>query len=225
MRILIGGARGPRERPLGPDQRRQYAGADHVAAEDVEGPVLPCFDAGETDRQRHCHSCGHQPRPRQPVLGADQKAWFKNELLEANGAYPLIVWVNADPWIAEPTPGGDNWGGYTTERRELADFIADNDIEGVAMLSGDAHMIGIDDGTNSDYSTSQSGGFPVFHAGPLDKRPSLKGGPYSEGTVLESGQFGLMTVNDNGSSIDVEWSGRNWKDEEVLRYEFTVPAE
>lgn len=202
----------------------------HYKLPDDNGAIYQSFEVGRvkfivTDTRSQRSPQLDPDDANKTMLGADQKAWFKNELLEANGRYPLIVWVNADPWIAQPTPGGDNWGGYTTERRELADFIADNNIEGVVTLSGDAHMLGIDDGTNSDYSTSQSGGFPVFHAGPLDKHPSLKGGPYSEGTVLASGQFGLMTVTDNGATIDVEWSGRNWQDEEVLRYEFSVPAD
>lgn len=202
----------------------------HYALPDDDGAIYQSFDVGRvrfilTDTRSQRSPQGAPDDASKTMLGADQKAWFKQELLEANGRYPLIVWVNPDPWIAEPVAGGDNWGGYTTERRELADFIAANNIKGLVMLSGDAHMLGIDDGTNSDYSTSKSGGFPVFHAAPLDKRTSLKGGPFSEGVSLESGQFGLMTVTDRGSAIDVTWSGRNWQDREVLRYEFTVPAD
>jgi alkaline phosphatase D len=33
------------------------------------------------------------------MMGARQKAWFKKELLEANGRYPLICWVSTVPWI------------------------------------------------------------------------------------------------------------------------------
>jgi phosphodiesterase/alkaline phosphatase D-like protein/uncharacterized integral membrane protein len=202
----------------------------HYKLPDDDGAIYQSFDVGrvrfiitDTRSQRSPQNAADDAG--KTMLGADQKAWFKQQLLEANGRYPLIVWVNPDPWIAGPTVGGDDWGGYTTERRELADFIAANGIKGLVMLSGDAHMLAIDDGTNSGYSASRSAGFPVFHAAPLDKRTSLKGGPYSQGVSLQSGQFGLMTVTDRGSAIDVTWSGRNWRDQEVLRYEFTVPAD
>ena len=34
-----------------------------------------------------------------------------------------------------------------------------------------------------------------------------------------------MTVSDDGGGeIEIIWSGRNYKDEEVMRYSFTLPA-
>ena len=158
------------------------------------------------------------------VLGTQQKAWFKNKLLEAQGTYPLIVWVNTFPWIGEQGEGDDGWEWYQTERNEIANFIVDNDIKGLCMLSGDAHMIAIDDGTNSNYSDSETGGFPVFHAGALTRSGSYKGGPYSHGAFPGSGQYGIMTVEDNGGSeIKVQWSGRNLSDE-IIEYNFDVSA-
>ena len=44
------------------------------------------------------------------------------------------------------------------------------------MISGDAHMLGFDDGRNNFW-----GEFPVFQVGSLDSIPSCKGGPYSHG--------------------------------------------
>jgi phosphodiesterase/alkaline phosphatase D-like protein len=132
--------------------------------------------------------------PGKTMLGSLQKAWFKQQLLDANGVYPVIVWVNTLPWIG--TTGDDGWYVYTYERSEIGDFIADHAIQGLFMVSGDAHMIAIDDGTNSDYSTSGGGGFPVLQAAALDQGGSIKGGPYSQGAFPGGGQFGLMTVHD-----------------------------
>jgi phosphodiesterase/alkaline phosphatase D-like protein len=191
-------------------------------------PIYQAFTVGRvrfivTDTRSARTTASQPDDATKTMLGAEQKAWFKHELLAANGTFPVIVWVNTDPWIVPASEGGDGWGGYATERRELADFIADNDIRGLMMLSGDAHMLAIDDGTNSDYATNGGGGFPVFHAAALDRRGSLKGGPYSEGAHPGGGQFGLMTVNDTGgSTIEIVWSGRNWKGEEVISYSFTV---
>jgi hypothetical protein len=163
--------------------------------------------------------------PDKTMLGDEQKAWLKQELLDANGAYPAIVWVNSQPWIEQAGPDATAWGAYATERREIADFIVENDIQGLSMLSGDAHMLAIDDGSNNTFATDGKGpGFPVFHAAALDRHGSEKGGPYSEGTDAGGGHFGLVTVTDSGDAIEITWSGRNYKNEELLAYSFTIPA-
>jgi phosphodiesterase/alkaline phosphatase D-like protein len=159
------------------------------------------------------------------MLGAEQKAWLKQELLAADGRYALTVWVNPTPWIDAAAAGSDTWGGYSSERRELADFIAEHDLDRIVMLSGDAHMVAIDDGTNSDYSTNGVGpSFPVLHAAALDRPAKLKGGPYSEGAVGGGGQFGVLEVEDSGTALRVRLTGRDWNNEILLSYEFTVDS-
>lgn len=158
------------------------------------------------------------------MLGETQLQWFKDELLAAKDAYALTVWVNGVPWIAAPDPAADHWGAFPQEREEIANFLAEHDITNLAMLSGDAHMLAIDDGTNSNYATVGESRFPVFHAAALDRRGKEKGGPYSEGAFPDGGQFGLMTVTDNGGPLTVSWSGRDYTGAELIAYEFTVPA-
>ncbi len=157
------------------------------------------------------------------VLGAEQKAWLKRELLAGRDEAGLIVWVNTFPWIASTKKKADHWGGYSTEREEIARFIQEHGIDNLAMLSGDAHMLAIDDGSNNTYGGADRG-FPVFHAGALDSRGSRKGGPYSHGTFPGPGHFGLMEVLDDGDRITVSWSGRDAEDRVILRYRFVVPA-
>lgn len=156
------------------------------------------------------------------MLGKTQKSWFKQKLLEAKSSHPLIVWVNSLPWIG--TTGDDGWYLYTNERREIANFLKSYQITNLCMISGDAHMLAIDDGTNSDYATGGGAGFPVFHAASLDQIPSIKGGPYSEGAFPGRGQFGLMTVNDQGDSLIIQWSGRDSTNQELVGYSFSVPT-
>ncbi len=159
------------------------------------------------------------------MLGEEQKAWFFDELLDASEHYPLIVWVNPLPWISEPTPAADDWGGYATERREIADFIVDNAIDGLMMISGDAHMVAIDDGSNSDFSTNGGAAFPVIHAAALDRPGSIKGGPYSHGSVPGGGHFGVLSVDDTGGDfVTVNLSGRTWQGEELMSHEFVVAS-
>ena len=150
--------------------------------------------------------------PAKTMLGARQKAWLFRELEAAARDYPLILWVQTVPWISRARATGDNWGAYDTERREIANFIASRGIQNkLIMLSGDSHMIGADDGSHSGYSSVEGeddGGFPVLHSAALDRRGSVKGGPYSEGAFGNrsrlirfgdnDGQYGLLDFEDDG---------------------------
>jgi hypothetical protein len=81
-------------------------------------------------------------------------------------------------------------------------------------------MVAIDDGTNTDYSTSGGGGFPLLHAAALDRPGSVKGGPYSDGAFPGGGQFGTVDVADTGSAVAVTLSGWNWKNERLVSRTF-----
>jgi phosphodiesterase/alkaline phosphatase D-like protein len=209
---------------------QQYVPHYALAAGEGDVPIYQAFTIGRvrvilTDTRSERDPNTAIDNGAKSMLGEVQKTWLKQQLLDANETYPVIVWVSSGPWIDAAGTGKDSWGGFATERRELADFVAAHDIQGLVMLSGDAHMTAIDDGTNSDYSTGGGGGFPVMHAAPLDKRGGVKGGPYSEGTSADSGQFGLVTVDDDGGpAVTVSLSGRNYRGEEIMRYTFTVPA-
>jgi len=106
--------------------------------------------------------------------------------------------VNPDPWIAPAQLGDDTWAGHATERTEIANFIRDNRIGNVAILSGDMHGLAFDDGTNSDYATGGGAPLTVLHAAALSSEPSTKGGPYSGGALPGNGQYGILEVYDNG---------------------------
>ncbi len=156
------------------------------------------------------------------MLGFEQKAWLKDELENSAKSHELVVWVNPVPWIADAEDGADHWGGYAVERRELADHIATNNIDNLLMVAGDAHMVAIDDGSNTDYSTDGHPGFPLIHSAALDRLGSVKGGPYSEGVVAGGGQFATIDVRDDGDSIVVRLTGLDWQGNELLAYEFST---
>ncbi len=137
------------------------------------------------------------------VLGDKQKEWFFRELETGRDEQELIVWVNTFPWIGDS--GDDGWHRYTTERREIATFIKNNNINSqLLMIAGDAHMIALDDGRNNQYASGGGGSFPVVHAAALDSTPSEKGGPYSEGAQRGTSQWGVLKFTDDGSKIEVE---------------------
>src|SRR5262249_13049335 len=118
-----------------------------------------------------------------------------------------------------------HWSVFSTERTEIANFIKEHNIRGLAILHGDSHMLAADNGQFSDYATGGGAPLPVMCAAPLDQNPSIKGGPYSQGVYRVrkgEGCFGLVTVRDEGGPITVRFSGRNNKDEEKISLEFTV---
>ncbi len=42
------------------------------------------------------------------------------------------------------------------------------------MVSGDAHLLGFDDGSHNDYANPPGGGFPVFQSSPVTQFGSVK---------------------------------------------------
>lgn len=230
------------------------------------GPICQSFTVGRvkfivTDLRSERDDSKKREDIGKSMMGTKQKAWFKNELLAANGRYPLICWASSVAWSGRVgtneyyglktnqfgyihhsqlraeanirtnqnvTPAVDDWwSAYSTERREIADFVKQNRIRGLCILHADSHMLAADDGTNSDYATGGGAPIPVMCAAPLDKEPSIKGGPYSQGVYRVrpgEGCFGLVTINDRGDAIDVDFSGRNNKDEEKITLKFSVPA-
>jgi alkaline phosphatase D len=159
--------------------------------------------------------------PSKTMLGVAQRSWLEEQFAAASEAdYALVVWVNVVPWITKSDPGSEHgWEPFSWERRYLADGIKKLGLtKRLLILSGDGHMVAIDDGTNSNYATDQNPGepaFPVVHAAPIHRYPRVKGGPYSHGTyarkrlfgLIQEKQFGLMQVRDNGQMLEVELTG------------------
>ena len=207
---------------------RQNVPHYELAAGAGNAPIYQAFSAGRVRfvllDTRSMRAEEAMPDGSDSLLGARQREWLKQELLEGSRTHALVVLVSPVPWIAQDSGGADDWGGFATERREIADFIADNGIANLMLLAGDAHMVGIDDGSNADYSTNGGAGFPVMHAAALDRPGSVKGGPYSEGAYPGAGQYGLATFRDDGESMTVELRGRNWLGEDLVTYSFVVPA-
>jgi phosphodiesterase/alkaline phosphatase D-like protein len=153
------------------------------------------------------------------MLGANQKRWLKSRLEDAAN-WDLVVWANSVPWVGPEDPKKDFWAGYGAERREIATFVKQKGIRNLCMVSGDAHMLAIDDGSNSGYADPAGGGFPVFHVASMESKPSEKGGPYSHGRT-EGGagpgipgrrQYGVFRIDyTDPSDPIVHWEGRRAK--------------
>jgi phosphodiesterase/alkaline phosphatase D-like protein len=159
-------------------------------------------------------------------MGASQKAWFKQELISARDAgFPLVLWVSSHPWIMPAQIGNDGWGGFATERTEIANFIRDNHITNVVMLSGDMHALAFDDGTHSDYATGGGAPITVLQAASLTHIGAAKGGPFTGGPFLEGQQYGILEVFDTGGpSVACRFTGKRVGEGDKLSYIFSSSA-
>lgn len=206
-----------RTAPSRPAAHQAYrACAPHYPlADGPEVPIAQAFNIGRvrvlmTD-SRSERSPVYAPESQRTMLGVEQLAWLERELESSRDA-PLVVLVNTVPWITknnERTEEG--WARYARERQHIADVIVRNRLTSkLVMLSGDAHMLALDDGTNSQYSMlpdAPAMGFVIAHAAPMDRYPRKKGGPYTHAEQTQNGQFGVMDVFDEGGPVRVRLQG------------------
>jgi|GEM_PF-718385 len=157
------------------------------------------------------------------IWDATQKQWFKDQCLYAKNNNLTIAWVNT---ISFGGNQADNWGGFAAERTDISNFFRDNNIQHMFILSGDAHMLAMDNGANHDFSTGSNNSFdyPVFAAAALNQGGSVKGCTYNvkpDGSVDMTpgasytypnpnntfGQYGIVEVNDNGIQLCITFTG------------------
>jgi hypothetical protein len=74
------------------------------------------------------------------MLGSTQKADLKSWLSSSTAKFKFLV--SSVPWNDAGTTGSDAWAGFKTERAEIFNYIKNNNIRGVVLLSGDQHWSG-----------------------------------------------------------------------------------
>lgn len=191
---------------------------------------VPIYQAFTIGRVRFILADLRSVRSSTSMFGTTQKNWFKQECLNARDNCQVIAWVSGTQLGGDLA---DNWGGFTAERTELGNWFRDNNIQNLFIMSGDAHMVAIDNGTNHDFSTGSNNpnDYPVFAAAALNNGGSDKGGTYSQGKFpnpsSSSGQYGLIEVIDNGGSTisfnfkGYRTSGNTSTDSQITSYSFT----
>lgn len=145
------------------------------------------------------------------MMGAAQKTWFKGVLSDAANSGKLFVWVNSRVWGGVATSGADHWGGFTTERTEIANYIQANCSGRVLVVSADMHSLAIDDGTNHDFVTTGSEPIPTFQCSPIDHTSATTygGATYSEGQYTNNGQYGIIEFSKTGAAeLTVDLTGK-----------------
>lgn len=71
-------------------------------------------------------------------LGVEQLNWLKETLKKSDAPFKVIS--SGTMWSDYITPGKDSWGTWDTKgREELFQFVEDENISGVLLISGDRH--------------------------------------------------------------------------------------
>lgn len=179
-----------------------------VQAPDSSNAIYQAFTVG---RVRFILSDLRAERISGDIMSRTQKEWLKKEMITARDQGQIIAWMSS---VSYSGTGKDNWGGFATTRQEMADFLRDNRIENLFILSGDAHMLAIDNGENADFSTGHNSPYryPIFQAAALNNVGSYKGGEFSEGghypNTPFTSQWGIVDVTDNGGDeICIDFHG------------------
>jgi len=205
-------------RPAALQVYREYIPHYPFPYPEADAPIDQTFSVGRvrfimTDLRSQRDPKNFTDNENKRMMSEIQLQWLKSQMLEAKAAKQAIFWVSSVPWIQAQTHGSDLWGGYATQRAQIAAFLVENDIRNLVILSGDAHMLAADDGTNTNYSGDPDAApIRALVAAALDRGGSVKGGPYSGGTFPNQsgeGNYGHVTVRDLGEELEVEFSGRS----------------
>ena len=77
-----------------------------LAAGEGDVAIYQAFDVGRvkfilTDLRSERDDPKKPDNAQKSMMGAKQKEWFKQQLIEANGKNPLIFWVSSVPWLGQ----------------------------------------------------------------------------------------------------------------------------
>ena len=72
------------------------------------------------------------------MLGSAQKYWLLNTIKKSKGTFKVLV--SPVPWVFKAKGDSkDTWNGFKDERNEIFQFLKENNIKGVLLMSADRH--------------------------------------------------------------------------------------
>lgn len=158
------------------------------------------------------------------LLGADQEAWLKTEILAAKGKWNFL---GQQVMIAQTVVGGaplnnDAWDGYTAARGRLLGLLRDNQVNDVVVLTGDIHSSWACDVTETPFDpitydpATGNGSLAVELVTPAISSPGFPTGIGSSFAVVvknenphirwvELEKRGYIIVNVTAEKVRAEW--------------------
>jgi alkaline phosphatase D len=129
-----------------------------------------------------------------------QKQWLLDGLLGSNARWKFLI--SGVPFNPTSKPD-DGWSAFETERSQIMQFIADNGIQGVILISGDLHSGGaIDLGDHSGYPDISVPHTNLSVSSPASGIIGEWSGGFVPGTDITGGAV-LVTVMGRQDSIEL----------------------
>jgi alkaline phosphatase D len=158
---------------------------------------------------------GREDDNQKTMLGPQQKAWLKSELAQSEAPFKILV--SGSAWSAAKGPGDDSWSAFMNERNELFDFIRDEKIGGVVLVSGDTHAAELnaipwsDQGGYDLYDLTSSPLAQDTSASWLERRPERR----IRQVYFGSANFGLLTFDMTADEPVLEYNVVNYIGDDV----------
>lgn len=89
------------------------------------------------------------------MLGKRQLEWLKEGLAASDAAFKVLI--SGSGFSQAKGPVGDSWASHQVERDELFDFIVDEEVTGIVLISGDSHV-----GEFNCIPWSEQGGYDFY---------------------------------------------------------------
>jgi len=159
---------------------KQYWPNPSYGLDDAPGVFFKYSHAGVdfffTDCRYHRDPNKQQDSPTKTMLGEAQYDWLI-EGLEASDA-PLKFIISGSGFNSAKGPGGDSWSSFLHERDRLFSEIAERDIGGVILLSGDTHVAEL-----NRINSPHKDGYPLYEvvSSPLAQAPNSTRKPLTGG--------------------------------------------
>ncbi len=123
------------------------------------------------------------------MLGPVQKKWLLDKLKDSRATFKVIA--SPVPWsLATKGEARDTWNGFKQERQEIFDFLAENKIDGVILLSADRHR-------SDAWRIERNNGYPLyeFESSRLTNQHVHELMPNALFGYNEKQSFGLLTFD------------------------------
>lgn len=137
------------------------------------------------------------------LITDDQKDWLKNGLDNSTAKWKFIL--SSVTFNEDARPNSiDLWHSFSTEADELKDYLVDNSIDDVIVLSADIHTGGgIDDGSNSLIGCPEA---TCPHTNLSGGNRNQKG-TWTEGVT--NGARGYILVTVSSTAVTIQVKGQN----------------
>lgn len=150
------------------------------------------------------------------IIGQPQMEWLKAKLLASRANFKFLA-IGAQ--ILTDDPMGVHMGKCEAERKELLDFISDNDIKGVIIISGDRHFAELAQWKREGkYTLQEVTTSPLTSF--IDERGS-KNSHRKAGTFVPDQNFARFTLRGQGAAREcfielIDRTGNLWWSHTIL---------